>query len=139
MKKLFYILSLLCALLIAAPASATITLTQVKANSACSGAGTTCAVSVTSTGAGHALFAGMIGGDTTTNPLTGVTAGACSGSWVHCPNCSAGAAAGSVDGFYCLSATGGSTTITLTRTNTNGNGWIAIIFEVQTTLSGFAL
>lgn len=95
-------------LLLARPASATFTLVQHPNKTTC-GTATTCALTVTSTGAGHLLIAvGLqFNANTTISSITNEA------TWVHCTSCSATqAASGTTDAWYTLSATGGVTSIT---------------------------
>lgn len=109
MRKLIPILLLLCAI----PAHATFTFTQAKTNNACGGT-STCAITVTSTGAGHSAVLGLMASiSTTISSATG-----CSTSWTTQANTATGnSTAGFTSMAYCLSLSGSSTTITLTSSN----------------------
>jgi hypothetical protein len=134
MRKLLYLLPLL----LCSPCWATWTLTQVKGSSACSG--TTCAVTVTSTGSGHLLVAGMITGNTAADAISLVTAAACAGSWVHCSNCSIGQSGdGTSDFSYCTNSASGQTSITITITNTCSAGCLGFIWEASSSLGTIAI
>lgn len=107
--------------------SGTFSLTQVKSNNSCSG--TTCTITVTSTGAGHSAVIGIMASvSTTISSATG-----CSTAWTVQANTAAG---NSTTGFtsmaYCLSLTGGSTTIVLTNSNNSWNG-PGIFWETSST------
>jgi hypothetical protein len=129
---------ILCIALLCSPAWATWTLTQVKATSTCSTV-TTCAVTVTSTGAGHLLVAGVITPGATTDAITTLTSGACAVSWVHCANCSLAASGdGGVDMSYCLNSASGTTSITITVTSAPAANWIAVIWEASSSLGNIA-
>lgn len=135
MRRLLRVLGLL---LFCSPCWATWTLTQVKGSSACGGT-TTCSVAVTSTGAGHLLVAGLLTNANGADAISSVTAAACSGSWVHCPNCSIGAAGnGSLDFSYCLNSASGQTSIVITL-SASATAEIAVIFEASSSLGGIAL
>jgi hypothetical protein len=128
---------ILCLALLCSPAWATWTLTQVKDKTACSG--TTCAVTVTSTGAGHLLIAGFSDSTSHVQTISSVTAGACAGSWVHCPNCAINATGdGSIDFSYCTNSASGITSITITTSLTMGTG-IGVIWEASSSLGTIAI
>lgn len=121
--------------LIPASARATWTLTQVTNATGCS---SPCVVTVTSTGAGHLLVAGIL--DVNTNTvITAVTAGACSATWTHAPNTAIGAGGdGSVDLYYCLNSTSGITSISITA-GICGGSCIGVIWEASSSLGSIAL
>lgn len=96
-----------------------------------------CAVTVTSTGSGHLLVAGIISSNSTAATISSVTAAACSGSWVHCTNCSLANSTGNVDFSYCLNSASGQTSITITPSATLSAG-IGVIWEAQSTLGNIA-
>lgn len=124
---------ILALLLFCSPAFATWTLTQVKDTTTCNG--TTCAVTVTSTGSAHLLVAGILP-QTTSTTITGVTAGACTGSWTH----AASTNTTGVDLYYCLNSVSGQTSITITGSGSIGTGaGIAIIWEAASSLGTIAV
>ena len=81
--------------------------------------GTSCAVTVASTGSGHILIA-MFGGSTPSAVSDGVNA------WVHAPNC----AIGNVDCWYVLSSKPGATSIKGTVPSGGGRGVAFYEFSV---------
>lgn len=110
-------------LLIAYPhtaASSTWSLVQFKWNDSngsgtgggtCSGSGSTCAVTVSSIGAGHILLAFGLSSITSGNVLNSISGE----TSTHCANCSQfDGSIGSIDARYVLSAAGGETSITCT-------------------------
>ena len=134
MKRLFRILGFLA---LCSPCWATWTLTQVKDNAGCTT--TTCAVSVTSTGAGHLLVAGFITNGNSAINISSVSAAACTGSWVHCPNCSIGVSGdGTVDMSYCTNSASGQTSITITLASSS-TAEVGVIWEAASTLGTIAL
>lgn len=125
--------------MLCSPAWATWTLSQVK--DCTFNTGSSCAVTVTSTGAGHLLVAGIIDGNTA-NTISSVTSAACSGTWTHAPNSAAsGAGDGSSDLFYCTNAAAAQTSITVTTTNAASGGTtiIAVIWEASSSLGNIAI
>jgi hypothetical protein len=135
MKRLIPILGLL---LLSCPSWATWTLTQVKDNTACSG--TTCAVTVTSTGSGHLLVAGIASNNSTAATISGVSAAACVSAWVHCTNCSLAVSGdGNVDFSYCLNSVSGQTSITISSGTSLGAGSNGFIWEASSSLGSIAL
>jgi len=92
---------------------------------------------LTSTGAGHVLIAMAGYGSLSSITVSGVTAGACSASWVHCPSCHGNDASSGkqVDGWYCLNSASGITniTFTLSATQSGGPSWNAYVFELSST------
>lgn len=112
-RKLLAILLCLCQ-----PSWATWAVVNSAINAACTG--TSCAITVTSTGAGHLLLiiAGMTG--TAGSSISSVTSG-CTSAWIHCPNCNGlDTTAGGTDAYYCLNSAAGVTTITMTTASTGG-------------------
>lgn len=103
---------LLLLLLSVCPSWGTWALIQHPNTTLCT-AGTTCNLTVTSTGTGHVLI-GVLLQATTTAAISSVSGG---GTWVHPASCSASDTnGGSVDVAYVLSSTSGTTTITVTST-----------------------
>lgn len=129
---------LLALLFLQTPVWATWSLVQVKGSGAgvCNGV-TTCSVTVTSTGAGHLLVAGLLDSGTG-NTISSVTSAACTSGWTHAPNSAAsGTGDGSSDLFYCLNSASGQTSITVTPANSMTGD--AIIWESSSTLGNIAL
>lgn len=131
---MFRWLVLALALLSSSPSWATWTLTQVKDNTTCNG--TTCAVTVTSTGSAHLLVAGIISGSNIT--ISSVTAGACSGTWTHAATSNLFVTGdGAVDLYYCTSSVSAQTSISIAI---SGNTtYIAVIWEASSSLGTIAL
>lgn len=102
------ILALLC---VCPPAHATWTMVQ-HVSHACATA-TTCAVTVTSTGASHLIIAAVHTSANTRTISSMASTGGTAMTWVHCPACAQGGS-GSVDMDYTLASTSGNTTITFT-------------------------
>jgi hypothetical protein len=128
---------ILCLAVFCSPAWATWTLTQVKDTTTCAQASATCAVTVTSTTAGHALIAGYLTGGNKV-AISSVTAGSCAATWTHCPTCSASTIG--ADLFYCTNATSGTTSITITLASApTGGAWIAVIWEAASSNGSIAL
>jgi Putative Ig domain len=107
MKKLA-----LALLLLVAPASATITMVQHPANTSCGTSVSTCAVTMTATGVGHALLVMAQFQDTAT-AISSVSGGA---GFVVCSNCHAtdATAVRGIDAAYATYATSSVTTVTVT-------------------------
>ena len=135
------------ALFLSLPAWATWTLTQTKQNGACP-AGTnqtTCAITVTSTGAGHLIVVfvgGVFSSNGTTMSISSISGG---GTYTHCASCLINSGPCTVtcaaDAFYTLSSTSGTTTITVTMSAKVGSGaiWQAWMIEASFTGSSIAL
>jgi hypothetical protein len=110
---------------------------QKPCNTACPTSGTTCAVTVTSTGTGHIMvaiaFRDTAGATQTISSVSGA------GTWVH-PTGANGvdATAGSSDSAYNLSSTSGVTSITLTLSAAVATTWAACVEEYSFTASGVA-
>ena len=121
-----YFLLLISLLFFALPARATWALVQHPSTTGCNG--TTCAVTVTSTGAGHLLvFAALIGN--TTSTLSSVSG---DGTWTVCgASCRSVSSVTTTEMGYILSATGGATTITGTLSATSP--WSAAVLEYSYT------
>jgi hypothetical protein len=125
-KLLFLFLPLLLAIPTRATWNAT---TQFKSNTACSGG--SCAVTVTSTGAGHIIVVGTM----TTNNVT-ISSISGGGTYTHCSNCATGdATSGWVDMSYTASSTSGATTITANMSANGGSTWVAVVWEESSTLA----
>src|SRR5579863_4128138 len=100
---------------------------QVTSGNSCSwSSGTSCAVTVATTGSGHILIAMFA----LQNAGTAVTAVSDSTgeAWVHAPNCNVTSGSNGVDCWYVLSSTAGATTITATL-NSSGNGRAVEFYE----------
>ena len=119
------------------PVHATWTLTQVKDNASCSG--TTCAVTVTSTGAGHLLVAAYNGGASgSATTISGVSSAACVSTWTHATSANLFVSPfGSVDLYYCLNSASGQTAITITISQ-SGSG-MGVIWEASSSLGNIAV
>lgn len=128
--------ALLLIVALSMPSWATWTLTQVASNNACTNI-TTCAVTVTSTGAGHLLVFGLIATVASTT-ISSVTSGACSVAWAH-PAGTNGTGTGSVDLFYCTNSVTAQTSITVTANQAMGNNSIAVVWEANSTLGSIAI
>lgn len=102
-------------LLFCTAATASITLVQAKANTACSG--TTCAVTVTATGAGHTVIVGVAVSTNVTISSVTCAPTACTGgnAYTLCgTSCQTGnATTGFTDMAYTLNSASGDTTITM--------------------------
>lgn len=128
MKRAFQ-LSVL-ALFLSCPAWATWTVVQHKISTACSTVGTTCAVTVTSTGSGHVIVIGM-GVLDNTDQIVSVSGG---GTYTHPATCHAvDLLVKGTDCAYTLSSTSGTTSITVTRTAASGNNWTVAATELSFT------
>lgn len=103
--------------------ASTATLVQHPHNGACT-TGTTCAITVASTGTGHLLFAIATGGN---NAIQSVSGG---GTWALCTTSEC--RSGKSDIAYCLASTSGATTVTITFTGSN-SGAAAAVFEYSFT------
>lgn len=136
MRKLLLLIPIL--LLFCPEARATWTPTQVQGNSTtCSSGG--CAVTVTSTGAGHLLVAGLLSPNTGAT-ITAVTAGACVATWTHVPNSTmSNAATGSGDMYYCLNSTSGQTSINISTSASCGSSCVGVIWEAASSLGSIAV
>lgn len=127
---------LLAALAWCVPIHATWTHTQVKSNNACN-SGTTCAVTVTSTGAGHLGVAGLIHG--TSRTISSVDSTTCNTTWTHAPNANLFVTgAGAVDLYYCTNLVGSKTTITITASGTLASG-TGVFWEAASGLGTIAI
>src|SRR5690348_16190050 len=130
MRKLLLLAILLFA---ARPASATWTMVQHKSNTACSG--TSCNVTVTAIGSGHALIAVALM-DTAARTISSASGGG--GTWVHPASCaSTVAGVGAADVIYNLSSSTASTTVTVNISGTAS--WVAEVIEYSFTGSSAAL
>lgn len=135
-KRLLQLALLLVGLAWCVPAHATWTLVQVKDNTACT-SGTTCAVTVTSTGANNLLVAAVQNFGTIS--ISSVTAAACSTTWTHVTNGQVFVSGvGSVDMYYCLKSNSGQTSITITTGGFATNG-VGIIWEASSSLGTIAV
>jgi hypothetical protein len=107
-------------------------LVQKPCNTACPASGTTCAVTVTSTGTGNILISTSIKDSASnTTTISSVSGG---GTWTH-PTGANGvdASAGSSDSAYNLSSTSGATSITLTMSAASATIWTACVREYSLT------
>lgn len=112
------------------------TLVQVKDNVTCT-SGTTCAVTVTSTGSGNLLVAGVMNFGAQT--VSSVTAGACSGAWTTpSPSAAFSSGIGSVDMKYCLSSVAAQTSITITGGSAFGTNGVGVIWEFSSNVGSIA-
>ena len=92
---------------------------QITGSSACSSSTTTtCAVTVAATGSGHILIA-VFDLQSAGSSVSAVSGG---GSWIHAPNCAAGAGSLGVDCWYVLNSTPGAKAITATVTSGSARG-----------------
>lgn len=132
MKRFLLIIAF--ALMLCGYSSATMTRVQHKTKTAC---GTSCAVTVTSTGTGNLLVAGCFAPTTTTSK--GCTAVSGGGTWVHPTGCVAtsSTAIGLTDFWYSLSSTSGATTVTVTFGNANGTANEVWVEEISSTATPF--
>ncbi|HXF12273.1 MAG TPA: hypothetical protein VN517_03925 [Terriglobales bacterium] len=121
------ILLMFAALTFSTPAWATWSMVNANTcNLSCSG--TTCAVSVTSTTAGNVIAALYVGN--TNSSITNVTGGA----FTHCAGCQGGSSGTDwIDMGGTLSATGGTTTVTVT-VSPSASSWTACATEWHSTL-----
>src|ERR1700761_8371561 len=123
-----WLLSVITALFLCMPASATWTVVQAKSNSC--GSTNACAVTVSSTGAGHVLVI-FFNTDTSTTTISSVTGG---GTWTLCGStCHVGnVSSGYMDPSSTLSSPSGATTITanLSATASSNTGYV---FELSST------
>jgi hypothetical protein len=112
------------------PLGATWALVHSASNASCS-AGTTCTVTVTSTGAGNLLVGTVLVGNTGLT-ISSVSGG---GTWTHCGTCQMfNATAGGTDASYTLSSTSGATSIVFTLSASNSGGaWVAAVLEYSYT------
>lgn len=110
---------------------ATWTVVQHKISSACSTVSSTCAVTVTSTGAGHVIVIGM-GIQLNTDQIVSVSGG---GTYTHPATACHGAdsTVKGTDCAYTLSSTSGTTSITVTRTSTTAVNWTVAATELSFT------
>jgi hypothetical protein len=115
-------LSWLIPILLCVQSWATWTSIQTPATNIDNGcSGTTCTVTVASTGSGHLLIAGVTVNSNTGITISSVTAGACNSAWTHAPNTAVSFAGnGSSDIYYCTNSVSGQTSIVIT---VSGTGW----------------
>ena len=109
------------------------------ANTACSGSGTTCTITVASTTSGNQLVA--VAWTPTSTTGKNLSAAGSGGTWVFPANCAAfnNASTGEVSCGYTLSATGGVTSIVLTVAATPSGTWAALIYEYHSSAGGVAV
>ena len=137
MRRLLQFATLASVMAWCAPAHATWSLVQVKDNTACT-SGTTCAVAVTSTGAGNLLVAGVQNFATTS--ISSVTAGACATTWTHAPSGNLFVSGvGAVDLYYCTQSNSAQTSITITVGSAFGTNGVGIIWEASSSLGSIAI
>ncbi len=128
------ILPLLFVWLFTCPAWATFTLVQHTFNNACA-TGTTCTVTVSSTGTGNVLI-GAFTYQGSGKSLTSVTGG---GTWSHCANCVGAGAANSSDIYYTLASVSGATSIVFNYTSTSSTLAVCEVFEYSFSAKAVAL
>lgn len=130
MKRIFLIVGLLGVLLtLSLPSSATQARVQHKV--VAGSCGTSCNLTVTSTGTGNLLVVHCYP-NAAASTCTGVSGG---GTWTHPASCAATSttAAGATDFWYALSSTSGTTTVTVTFSAANSSGNAFEFEEISTT------
>jgi hypothetical protein len=119
MRRLLWLIPLLWC----SPAWATFTMNQVKTNNSCGAS--TCAVTVTSTTAGHALIEAIMAGSSST--ITASTG--CTGSWTFPAATQTGnATSGYIAMGYCTNA---SSVTSVSMTITSGGTVVGVVWEVS--------
>lgn len=128
MKRLLFLLGIL---LVTSPTWATLAVVQHVVNSACS-TGTTCVLTVTSTGSGHIL---VVGAASQVNPTRTITLISAGGTFSHCANTPGSNSGGgnSTDAQYTLNSASGVTVITVTMSSAVTSPWAVELLEVSYT------
>lgn len=123
-------IALLAGALLSLPASASFTRVQKATNGACTSTSTTCSVTVSSTGSGHAIIV-MERSQAASITISSVSGG---GTYTQCTTCAGSQtqAATSTDIFYTLASTSGTTSITVTR-SASGSAWACEVAEYSVT------
>lgn len=120
---------ILILVLLGSPAWATWGLVQHKNKTTCSGS--SCAVTVTSTGSGHAIFVVVLPDTSSVTTISSVSGG---GTYTHCSNCAVAISAGlAIDISFTCSSTSGATTVTANLSQSGGGGYVMEVIEYSYT------
>ena len=115
------------------------TCVQTASNTACGTGGTTCAVTVASTGSGHVIVVAVVEVNSTPPAISSVSGG---GTYSLCAASGCLSTVSSLDGVdmaYTLNSSSGATTITPTMGATINNSWQVYVTEVAFAAGSVAL